>query len=98
MASAEPNEQKDLLKQTQGQVNEVTGIARDNIIKLLEKDGHLTVLDKRAEELQASALQFDNRTKQLKRRYWWQNMRMNLIFGTIGIAVLILILWLIFRK
>jgi len=94
MAATDPNANQ--LKQTQAQVDEVVGIMRTNVEKVLERDQKLTELDDRASALQTGAAQFEQSSKKLKRRYWWQNMKMNLIIGTVGIVILIIILVAIF--
>jgi len=81
------------LKNTQAQVDEVVGIMRTNVEKVLERDQKLTDLDDRASALQTGAAQFEQSSRKLKRRYWYQNMKMNIIIGTVVIVILGLIIW-----
>uniref|UniRef100_A0A8D8GKL2 Synaptobrevin n=1 Tax=Culex pipiens TaxID=7175 RepID=A0A8D8GKL2_CULPI len=84
------------LKQTQAQVDEVVGIMRVNVEKVLERDQKLSELDSRADALQHGASQFEQRAGQLKRKQWWANMKMMIIMGIIGVVLLIIIiLWLV---
>ncbi|CAH0721720.1 unnamed protein product, partial [Brenthis ino] len=80
------------LAQTQAQVDEVVGIMRVNVEKVLERDQKLSELDNRADALQHGAAQFEQQAGKLKRKYWWQNLKMMLIIGAIGAVLLIIII------
>lgn len=84
------------LKQTQAQVNEVVGIMRVNVEKVLERDQKLSELDQRADALQQGASQFEQQAGKLKRKQWWANMKMMIIMGVIGVVILIIIIGRIF--
>ncbi|XP_075675858.1 vesicle-associated membrane protein synaptobrevin isoform X1 [Dermatophagoides pteronyssinus] len=79
-------------QQTQAQVDEVVGIMRTNVEKVLERDQKLSELDDRADALQQGASQFEQQAGKLKRKYWWQNLKMMLILGLIGLVILIIII------
>ena len=53
---------------------------------VLERDSKLMELDTRADALQAGAAQFETNATSLQRKFWWQNMKMNLIIG--GVIVI----------
>lgn len=80
------------LAQTQAKVDEVVGIMRVNVEKVLERDSKLSELDNRADALQHGAAQFEQQAGKLKRKYWWQNLKMMLIMGAIAAVVLIIII------
>ncbi|KAG5835481.1 hypothetical protein ANANG_G00244460 [Anguilla anguilla] len=82
------------LQQTQAQVDEVVGIMRVNVDKVLERDQKLSELDDRADALQAGASQFETNAAKLKRKYWWRNMKM---WGIL-IAVILIIIIIIISK
>jgi len=63
------------LQQTQAQVDEVVGIMRHNVEKVLERDQKLSELDGRADALQEGASQFEKSAATLKRKYWWKNIK-----------------------
>ncbi|KAI3379974.1 hypothetical protein SNEBB_010426 [Seison nebaliae] len=79
------------LQQTQAQVDEVIGIMRNNVEKVLERDQQISQLDNQADELQAGASQFvmtklnddakkfQHMAKQIKRNFWYDNMKMWLL-------------------
>ncbi|XP_059490075.1 synaptobrevin-1-like isoform X2 [Neocloeon triangulifer] len=80
------------LQQTQAQVDEVVGIMRVNVEKVMERDQKLSELDDRADALQQGATQFEQRAGQLKRKYWWKNLKMMIIMGVIAAVILIIII------
>ncbi|XP_074593401.1 CCR4-NOT transcription complex subunit 2-like [Brevipalpus obovatus] len=80
------------LQQTQAQVDEVVGIMRTNVEKVLERDQKLNELDDRAEALQQGASQFEQQAIKLKRKEWWRNMKMMAILAAVVIILLIVII------
>lgn len=80
------------LQQTQAKVDEVVGIMRVNVEKVLERDQKLSELDNRADALQQGASQFEQQANRLKRKYWWKNLKMMIILGIIGVALLIIVI------
>lgn len=87
-----------LLEQTQAQVNEVVGIMRVNVEKVLERDQKLSELDSRADALQEGGKRFEQQAQKLKRKYWWKNLKMMIILGVIGVVILIIIIGLLDGK
>merc|ERR1712126_281133 len=75
------------LQQTQAQVDEVVGIMRVNVEKVLERDQKLSELDDRADALQQGASQFEQQAGKLKNKFWWKNMKMMIIMGVIGVII-----------
>lgn len=69
------NVSKSRLDQTQNQVNEVLGIMKTNMEKIMERDGALSELEMRASELNLSSEQFQMNAKKIKRKFWWQNLK-----------------------
>ncbi|KAI5748581.1 hypothetical protein M8J76_000372 [Diaphorina citri] len=86
---------KSKLSESQKQVDEVVGIMRVNVEKVLERDQKLSELDNRANALQQGASQFEQQAGKLKKKMWWKNMKWMIIMGTTAAVVLILIiLWI----
>ncbi|KAL3984949.1 Vesicle-associated membrane protein 2 [Acanthocheilonema viteae] len=82
------------LQQTQAQVDEVVGIMKVNVEKVLERDQKLSQLDDRADALQEGASQFEKSAATLKRKYWWKNIKMIIIMcAIIVILIIIIIVW-----
>ncbi|CAF0779141.1 unnamed protein product [Adineta steineri] len=63
------------IKQLQGQVDEVTDVMRNNIRLELERGGALDALEQKSDILNEGARSFSIRSKQLKKKYWWKNLR-----------------------
>ncbi|PSN50572.1 hypothetical protein C0J52_14759 [Blattella germanica] len=75
-------------------VDEVVGIMRVNVEKVLERDQKLSELDNRADALQQGAAQFEQQAGKLKRKYWWKNLKMMIIMPVIAlIIIVIIIIW-----
>ena len=49
--------------------------------KVLERDQKISELDRRADDLQEGASQFQQHAVKLKRKYWWENIKMWIIIG-----------------
>nr|CAD7394945.1 unnamed protein product [Timema cristinae] len=81
------------MQQTQAKVDEVVGIMRVNVEKVLERDTKLSELDNRADALHQGASRFEQQAGKLKKKYWWKNIKMMIIMGVIGAVVLILIIY-----
>lgn len=58
-----------------GQVQEVVGVMKKNIDRLLDRDVGLSNLMVRADDLETSASTYNETTKQLRRKYWWKNSK-----------------------
>lgn len=56
-------------------MDEVVGIMRTNVERVLERDSRLTELDDRADALQEGASQFEQQAGKLKRKHWWKNLK-----------------------
>jgi len=80
------------LQQAQAQVGEVVDIMRVNVEKVLERDQKISELDRRADDLQEGASQFQQQAVKLKRKYWWENVKMWLIIGVVLLVVIIIVL------
>lgn len=90
-----PKDAKSKLHESQKQVDEVVGIMRVNVEKVLERDQKLSELDNRANALQQGASQFEHNATKLKKKMWWKNMKWMIIMGSAGAIILILlILWI----
>jgi len=83
------------IQQTQAQVNEVVGIMKENVEKVLERDHKLSELDSRADALQEGASQFQQQAVKLKKKMWWKNMKMMIIIGVfVALLVLLIVVWI----
>lgn len=90
--SYDKSDPRNSIAQTQKQVDEVVGIMRVNVEKVLERDQKLSELDSRADALHEGGKKFEQQAQKLKRKYWWKNLKMMIILGVIGGVILIIII------
>ncbi|CAF3777572.1 unnamed protein product [Adineta steineri] len=97
---ANPSYQSDSVRYTpsprlqglQNQVDEVTDVMRNNIGIALKRGEALDQLEQKAENLTSETERFSYRSKQLKKKYWWKNLRMWIILGIVVAIVIIIII------
>eukprot|EP00095_Tigriopus_kingsejongensis_P012536 snap_masked-scaffold262_size232883-processed-gene-0.10 protein:Tk12536 transcript:snap_masked-scaffold262_size232883-processed-gene-0.10-mRNA-1 annotation:"Synaptobrevin-1" len=83
------------LEETRRQVDEVQNIMKANVDKVLERDGKLGQLEERADRLQEGTEQFHRSAVRIKRKQFWENMKMKIIIGVvISVIVLAILIWL----
>ncbi|CAF4206821.1 unnamed protein product [Rotaria sp. Silwood2] len=75
----------------QADVNQVVGIMKDNLEKVLERDANLAVVESRTNDLERGASQFTINARNLKKKYWWKNIKMWTILIIIIIVLIIVI-------
>ncbi|VFQ64658.1 unnamed protein product [Cuscuta campestris] len=81
------------LLKVKAQVSEVKSIMLENIDKTIERGENLTVLTNKAEDLHNSAKQFKKQGTEIRRKMWYQNMKIKLV--VLGIIIfLVLVIWL----
>ncbi|UJR27789.1 hypothetical protein I4U23_009061 [Adineta vaga] len=83
------------VKKLHGQVQEVVGVMKKNIDRLLDRDVALSNLMTRADDLESSASTYNQTTKQLRRKYWWKNTRTNICIAGIVVGVILFIIIII---
>merc|ERR1712012_430280 len=80
------------MAQQQAQVDEVVGIMRTNVEKVLERDSKLGTLDERADALQSGASLFETQAGKLKHKFWQQNTKW-IILGLVVVAVVMALIY-----
>ncbi|KAJ6653238.1 hypothetical protein lerEdw1_009402, partial [Lerista edwardsae] len=80
------------LKQCQEEADEVKGIMLDNFNKVLDREGKLSDLDERAEELLNQSSAFCKTTKTVARQEQWRNMKWKIILGAVIVVVVLILL------
>jgi len=86
------------MAQQQAQVDEVVGIMRNNVEKVLERDQKLNELDEKADALQDGASQFEKSAGKLKNKFWMENLKTIIACAVVGLFVLCLIYWKFFSE
>ena len=74
-------------EQTRAQVEEVAGIMRLNVMKVLERDQKLSELNDRANALEIGASQFAQQSTKIKSKYCWKNTKSLMVIGVIGLVI-----------
>lgn len=85
----------DKVSKVQQQVSEVKEIMMDNIEKVLDRGEKIELLVDKTENLRFQADNFHKTGRALRRRMWWQNLKMKLVFASF-VVIVILILFLSF--
>lgn len=73
-------------------MDEVQNIMRTNVEKVMEREGKLSHLEERADQLQAGTEQFHRAAVKIKRKHFWENMKMKIIIGVVIAVVVIIII------
>ena len=79
------------LAKVKDQVSEVKGIMMENIEKVLDRGEKIEVLVDKTENLHYQAQDFRQQGTQLRRKMWYQNMKIKLIVLAIIIALILII-------
>ena len=98
MAQSNKESNKAGLEPLVQQVEEVTGIMKDNRDKVLEREGKLSDLDARADNLHEAATKFNTNATAVKKKMWWENMKMKLCIGISTFVIVILIIIIILHQ
>lgn len=80
------------MEATRQQVNEVQNIMKNNVDKIMEREGKLSHLEERADQLQAGTEQFHRAAVKIKKKKFWENMKMKIIIGVVLAVIFIIIL------
>ncbi|GFY85106.1 vesicle-associated membrane protein 724 [Actinidia rufa] len=68
-------EEIEKLLKVKAQVSEVKSIMLENIDKAIDRGEHLTILSDKAQDLRDSAQEFKKQGTQIRRKMWYQNMK-----------------------
>ena len=85
------NRDQNALDANMATANEIQNIMKNNVDKIMERGGKLSDLKERSEQLQAGTEQFHRSATRIKKKHFWENMKMKIIIGVV-IAVIILII------
>ena len=80
------------------QVEEVAGIMKENRDKVLEREGKLSDLDDRANNLHAAATKFNTNATNVKKKMWWENVKTKICIGVSSFIIVILIIMIILHQ
>ncbi|PIA40190.1 hypothetical protein AQUCO_02500114v1 [Aquilegia coerulea] len=80
------------LAKVKAQVSEVKGVMMENIEKVLDRGEKIELLVDKTENLRSQAQDFRSQGTKLRRKMWWQNMKIKLVVLGIIIALVLIII------
>lgn len=80
------------LAKVKAQVSEVRGVMMENIEKVLDRGEKIELLVDKTENLRSQAQDFRQQGTKIRRKMWWENMKIKLIVMGIIIAILLMII------
>lgn len=80
------------LAKVKAQVTEVKGVMMENIEKVLDRGEKIELLVDKTENLRSQAQDFRTQGTKIRRKMWWQNMKMKLIVFAIIVALILIII------
>ena len=80
------------IKELQNDVNQITSVMQSNITKVLERENRMDTLNERSELLSSRANEFRISSRNIRRKFWWQNFRFQLVIGAVLMAIIIVII------
>eukprot|EP00088_Acartia_fossae_P023060 TRINITY_DN24124_c0_g1_i1.p1 TRINITY_DN24124_c0_g1~~TRINITY_DN24124_c0_g1_i1.p1 ORF type:complete len:133 (+),score=20.46 TRINITY_DN24124_c0_g1_i1:38-436(+) len=80
------------LQGVKGQVEEVTGIMRENMAKIVDRGNQLTELGERSENLSQMSDEFLRQGTRIRQVAWWQQKKPLLIGGSIASLLIVLLI------
>ena len=69
------------------QVEQLKGTMNDNVTKVLENIDITNDLEQQTEEMKGLSRQFSMRSKQIKRKMWYKNVRINVCLSLLVISL-----------
>ncbi|KAJ8633030.1 hypothetical protein MRB53_026366 [Persea americana] len=80
------------LAKVKAQVSEVKGVMMGNIEKVLDRGEKIELLVDKTDNLRSQAQDFRQQGKKIRRKMWWENMKMKLIVLGIIVALILIII------
>ncbi|KAJ3057325.1 Vesicle-associated membrane protein 2 [Rhizophlyctis rosea] len=81
--------------QVLNQAEEVVELSRQNIQKMLDRKDQLETIQDKTEAMADSADQFRKSAKEVRRKMWWQSVKMKIILGIILLVLLVVIVFIV---
>lgn len=81
----------DRIERLRGEVEQVKGIMVQNIDAIMERGERMELLVDKAENLSNSSISFRQVSTQVRRKAWWQNVRMRIAVGLVSVGIVYLV-------
>ncbi len=82
--------QNDAIGKAQKEIEDVRGIMSQNIESILERGERIDLLVDKTDRLGGSARDFRVRSRGLRRRMWWKNVRLMVLLAVVGVFLIYL--------
>ncbi|KAK5133686.1 hypothetical protein LTR08_007440 [Meristemomyces frigidus] len=83
--------QNDAFANVQSEIDNVRGIITENIERVLERGERIDLLVDKTDRLGGSARDFRVRSRGLRRRMWWKNVKMMVLLGVVIVFLVYLL-------
>lgn len=81
LAEVGKNQSYDRAREVRGEIENVRGIMSENIERVLERGERIELLVDKTGRLEVGAGEFRRRSRGLKRKMWWKNVKINILLG-----------------
>ena len=85
----------DAIANTQQEIDNVKGIMTENIERVLERGERIDLLVDKTDRLGAGAQDFRMRSRGLKRRMWWKNVKLMVLIAVVVVFLIVLIYFIV---
>ncbi len=82
---------EDAISNVQQDIDNVKGIMTENIERVLERGERIDLLVDKTDRLGVGAHDFRMRSRGLKRRMWWKNVKLMVLLGVVVVFLLYLV-------
>lgn len=86
---------QDAISNTQAEIENVRGIMTENIERVLERGERIDLLVDKTDRLGVGAQDFRMRSRGLKRRMWWKNVKLMALLGVVVVFLIVLLYFII---
>ena len=83
--------QNDAISNVQSEIDNVRGIMTENIERVLERGERIDLLVDKTDRLGGSARDFRVRSRGLRRRMWWKNVKLMVLLGLVVVFLVYLL-------
>lgn len=96
-AQQQPLPGQSKIQELQSDVKQLTSVMQSNIKQVMIRGDRMDTLNERSELLSNRANEFRISSRSLRRKYWWQNLRFQLLLGIIIIVIIVIIGYMIWH-
>lgn len=82
----------------QGQVDDVVGIMHQNVTEVMKRGENLNIMKNKAEDLEQGAKAFSGNATRVKRKAWWQDLKLKILIALIILVILVIVIVPMFVK